>query len=218
MQPKITNFIHQFKKTELARPCNFDVEITPSILALETITGASVPGKIFLAKLFREGRSFKTKIEEILLPGRRFDLIQQKTYGPAQHHPNQNAQMEPISMTIICSDDMNEKKFFDSWFEVISPMSEITPGLGFADEILEASNLGIDVGVGVRYDFAYKDDYCCEIDIHKYDLKGEKVYTVTLKEAFPFEMREIPLAWSLVNQYVKLYITFAYKYYTIKTY
>lgn len=215
-QPQISKFLNSFKKTELARPCNFDVIITPSIFSVaQNVVGASVPGKIFMTKLFKEGEKFRTKCMATSLPERGFGLADAITYGPTNKFPIQHS-LGQISLEIICSDDMSEKKFFDTWLEIISPMNELTPLVGLADELLEASSLGIDIGVGVRYDFSYKDDYACEVEINQYDLKGEKSYTVVLKEAFPYFVGSLPLNWGNSSDFHRFSVNFAYKYFTTK--
>lgn len=213
-EPNISNFLTQFKNTELARPYNFDVTIYPTTSFIDTLVGSSVLGKIFQKRVLDDGHLFKTKCEATELPGRSFSLSEYQTYGPSIKIPIQNT-FDSISLTFICSDDMWEKKFFDTWMETISISHPLGSIFGLADQILESQSIGIDTGFGVRYDFSYKDDYTSTIEITQYDLTGKASYKVNLVDAFPYAVNPMPLNWGAYNQYHKVNVNFSYKYFTI---
>lgn len=210
-QANINNFVSQFRKTELARPYNFDVTIYPSSSFLSTITGSSLLGKLFLAKIFSDGKTFKTKCEAAELPARMFSVVDQKTYGPLERTPIQNS-YGPISLSFLCSDDMSEKKFFDNWMEVISISNPLGSVAGVVDELISDA-LGIDLGIGTRYDFLYKDDYSSSIELTQYNLSGSASYKVLLMEAWPFAVEAMPLRWSSGSEYHRVNVSFYYKYF-----
>lgn len=227
----ISNFINSFRNTELSRPCNFDVEIRPSsyflealnkfnygaqdisaLLAnknLDTALNSSYIGSLMQKKISEKGAEyFKFKCEATALPGRTFSLIEQKTYGPVQRHPVANYYND-IQLSIICSDNMYEKIFFDAWMECMSISSISQLSTGVTGGQLQKVNLG----VGVRFDFAYKEDYSSVIKLTQYDLTGEPVYEMNLIEAFPFAIDSMPLHWRSMDNYHRVNVSFTYKYY-----
>lgn len=207
----ISKFISNFKNTELSRPCNFDVLIAPTTSLLSTALSPSLPAKALQVGLITKGNDFKFKIEASELPSRFFGLVEYKTYGPVARTPVNNS-YDPITLTFICSDDMNERIFFDLWMEVISTSNPLGALSGAIAETL--SNV-IDIGVGVRYDFEYKDNFTSTIIITQYDLSGKPTYKVALIEAFPYAVSQLPLDWGSRDTYHRLRVSFYYTYYTI---
>lgn len=210
-EANINQFISKFRKTELAKPCNFDVTIYPSDTLISTITESSLAGKLLLNEILKNGRDYKLTCEASELPARSFGLVEHKTYGPMERTPATNV-YDPITLTFMCSDDMSEKRFFDLWLEVISISNPVGLVAGTINDIL--SNV-VDLGFGARFDFQYKDNYTCSIEITQYDQAGKASYKVLLMEAFPFSVNQMPLNWAITNSYHKINVTFFYKYFII---
>jgi hypothetical protein len=251
MSKPISPFLNKFKNTELARPCNYEVEIYPSKSFVDLLSNSTSFSADFNA-LFGEDETkslainqykkikaesyqtasyytqlgnqmqkkigeygsgyFNFKCEAAALPGRTFSLIEQKTYGPVQRHPIANFYSD-VKLTFICSDNMFEKIFFDSWFECMS-VSNIDAISGSAIELIHKSN-SVKTGLGVRFDFAYKDEYTCNIRIKQYDVTGseEKTYIMTLLDAFPYSIDTMPLSWRGTDSYHRISVSFTYRYY-----
>lgn len=165
----ITDFISSFKG-ELARSANFEVFIQDMQIA-----------------------PFRCEATE--LPSRNFATVDQKTYGPVEAFPVQTF-FDKIILNFICSDNMIEKKFFDTWMNQISSMSGAT-------------------GSGVKFDFEYKDNYRKNITIKQFDVTGKMSYGVTLLEAFPVSINALSLRWDNANMIHKLPVTISYRYYNI---
>lgn len=214
MPANINEFISNFRKTELAKPCNFDVFIFPSTALLSTVFSPSLIGKIFQTYLFANGESFKFKCEGAEYPSRSFGLVEQVVYGYQQSFPVSNT-YDKTSLAFICSDDMRERKFFDLWMESISTSNPAWV-LGSSLNNFAENVLGVDLGIGARFDFQYRDNYTSTIQINQYDLTGKQSYTIELFEAFPYAVSPMPLRWSTTNEYHKLGVSFAYKYFVVK--
>jgi hypothetical protein len=209
----VKNFISNFKKTELARPYNFDVSFYPSESVISTIISPSLAGKALQLELLKNGRDFKMKCEQAELPARTFSTVEQRIYGYTDKFPISTS-YEPITLVFICSDDMNEKYFFDLWMEVISMTNPIGIAVSAAADLAE-NLLGIDTGFGTRFDLQYKDNYSCMIEITQYDLTGKASYKVMLIAAFPRSVNQMPLRWSDTGSYHRVAVTFEYKYFMI---
>lgn len=186
--PKISDFISSFK-TDLSRPCNYTVYITPQ-------------NPISLSDILVNNLVYKCEAAE--LPARTFGLIDQKTYGPLQRFPAQNS-YDNMNLTFICSDDMSERRIFDDWLDYISKANPITLGDG----------VGLLLGDGIRgnFDFEYKDNYAATITINQQTVEHKSAYTFQLIEAFPISINHMPLSWQVANDYHRMVVTFAYRYY-----
>lgn len=202
----INNFLSSFK-TDIARPCNYTVELHPSaeffgvLNRIEATDGA-------LQNIFRKVDSLsevKTisefRCEQAEFPARAFSLVDQKTYGPIEQFPVQNS-YNRIPMVFMCSDDMREKLFFDLWMETICPSH---PSINY--NTLNNGN------GSVRFDFEYKSKYRSDVIIRQRDLNGNPSYSVALRDAFPVEVYSLPLSWRVTDDYHRLNVVFVYRYF-----
>jgi len=183
----INTFLTSFDK-EFSRSCNFEVIIN----------------RIPLGTRF-DTETLKLRCDNAEIPSRTFALAQQKIYGPVFYHPVQSA-YDKITLTFLCSDDMREKRMFDTWLNYISPSGDtVVAGLG---DIFTP---------GVLFDFEYYDNYVTTIDIKQKDLTNNDAYTARLYEAYPIAINPMPLSWDSVNVVNKLSVSFAYKYFREQT-
>lgn len=189
----INEFISKFNK-DLARPCNFEVEF---YIPTDLIGGRTDPyAKNFLIMAQTALPSLRYKCEQAELPPRAMTLVQQKTYGPLEFYPIQNV-YNKSTFTFIVGDDMTEKFIFDYWMDVICPTA---PGA---------------IAKGTRFDFEYKLNYVMDVKISQKDLTGKTSYAVRLAEAFPTEVYTLPLSWAQQNDYHRINVVFAYRYWNI---
>jgi hypothetical protein len=163
----LQNFISSFT-SDLARPNRFEV-----IMNLPTILLA--PG---------DKEVLRYRCETAQLPGRTFDNVEQKTYGPIEKFPNLTTYTD-IDLTFILDDTMQTKTMFDTWLNYINPS--------------RTNNL------------TYKSDYAADIQIYQYTVTNELAYGVNLIDAYPISMNQLDLDWSS-DGYHKLTVTFAYTY------
>lgn len=197
----INDFLSSFK-TDLARPCNFDVMIIPTSVDLITaLAGASI-------KSWSNPLDLTFRCEAAELPSRMFTAVSQKTYGPEQLIPIQNV-FNKINLTFICSDDMFERFYFEAWLNYMSNASffPFPTGIGSVADLISLR------GPEVNYDFQYRNNYESLIIITQYDVANKPSYYVGLFHAFPIGINENPLSWDAVNQTHKVTVTFAYTYY-----
>jgi len=161
--------LQQFKSSftsDLARPNRFEVIM-------------NLPG-ILLAPEDKE--VLRYRCETAQLPGRTFDNVEQKTYGPIEKFPNLTTYTD-IDLTFILDDTMQTKTMFDTWLNYINPS--------------RTNNL------------TYKSDYAADIQIYQYTVTNELAYGVNLIDAYPTSMNQLDLDWSS-DGYHKLTVTFAY--------
>jgi hypothetical protein len=123
-------------------------------------------------------------------PGRGFINIDNvRYYGPSFKMPVQSS-YEDITLTFLCRQQSLERQFFDDWMDMINPIN--------------------------TYDFNYRDDYGCQIDIFQYSeyasingVDSDPIYMFSLKQAWPVLVNPQPITWA-DDQFLRLGVTFTY--------
>jgi hypothetical protein len=158
----------------LARPSRFDVYIP-------------IPGGLFQYirmddQSLSAARTLHYRCENAQLPGKTIATTEQKIYGAVEKYPYLTTYND-IDLTFIVSDDMGEKKFFDTWMNFINPT--------------------------LSNNFRYKSEYATNVLINQYNVTNTNTYSVQLIEAYPISVNQLDLDWSN-DGYHKLNVTFAY--------
>ena len=162
--------ISQFKSsfsTDIARQNRFDV---------------SIPVPLGLIPYRNLSKQLTFRCESAELPGRAVATSNMKIYGVEEKFPYMTSYND-ISLTFVVSDDMKEKKFFDSWINWITP--------------------------SYSYNVKYKSDYSVILRITQYDATLKSSYSADLIDAFPIAVNPLQLDWSSEGMH-KLTVTFAY--------
>ena len=164
MPSSISQFLSSFNK-DVARPNRFEVSI-PNVIGLNS-------------------QNLNLRCETAELPSRTFTTTEQK-FGsnPIEKYPYQTTYND-LTLTFIVSGDMSEKKFFDSWMELVMPSNTFNP--------------------------QYKNNYTVQMKITQYDLQNNPTYEIQLNECYPIVVNQLDLDWSS-DGYHKLTVMFAYTY------
>jgi len=126
------------------------------------------------------------RCEAISFPGRNLDTTPDTNiYGPTREIVTGFSFAE-ITGTFVCSSDMREKLFFETWQRLA--FNNTTWALG------------------------YYDDYVGSVDIHQLDENDNKRYGVELIEAFPKTIAAQPLGYGSNDTLHKIDVTFSYRY------
>ena len=126
------------------------------------------------------------RCESISFPGRNLDTTPDTNiYGPTREIVNGFSFAE-ISGTFVCSSDMREKLFFETWQR-----------LAFNPQ---------------TWSLGYYDDYVGSIDIHQLDEQDNKRYGVQLVECFPKTIAAQSVSYSRGTEVQKVSVTFSYRY------
>jgi hypothetical protein len=163
---------------------------------LHAPTGEKGTGKAALQNIFSQimgiargdGTVRKTglRCESISFPGRNLDTTPDTNiYGPTREIVSGFSFAE-ISATFVCSSDMREKLFFETWQR-----------LAFDPQ---------------TWALGYYDDYVGAVDIHQLDEQDNKRYGVQLMEAFPKTIAEQSLAYGSNDTLHRINVTFSYRY------
>jgi len=126
------------------------------------------------------------RCESISFPGRNLDTTPDTNiYGPTREIVSGFSFAE-ISATFVCSADMREKLFFETWQRLaFDPQS---------------------------WALGYYDDYVGAVDIHQLDEQDKKRYGVQLIEAFPKNIEAQSLGYGQNDTLHRINVTFSYRY------
>lgn len=134
------------------------------------------------------------RCESCILPSRTLLASDRKTNGPIRKVAT-GVNYDDVTLSFILSSDMVEKFYFYQWHKTIV-------------------NNEVFANAQYVHDVRYYSDYISDIDIRQYNKIGNHVYQVTLFEAYPISIREVPLGWDLTNEYIKLNVVMAYRNFT----
>jgi hypothetical protein len=172
-----------------AKNCRFAIQILPSGLG---------PNGHFLYKLGYTSmlKDLTYLCEAVEFPGRGFEFIESRYYGPSQFLPYNSKYNNEFSVSILTRQKAYERQMFDDWLEVINPTN--------------------------TFDFNYTDVYYATIRVfqlaeisngEKSPTRGKASYLWELKQAWPFQVNPQQVTWA-DNDVLRLNITFTYRYWS----
>lgn len=132
---------------------------------------------------------FEFRCERAEIPGKSIATVDDIGSGTSLKLPY-DVTYNDIQLTIICSVDMYERRFFESW---------------------------IDETVGNRGDYGgmirYYDEFAADsnIQITQSDSNGEMLLCYVLYDAFPIQLSPMTLAWEETNTYQRFTVTMSYR-------
>lgn len=137
------------------------------------------------------------RIESIDLPGRTIATIDNYYDVGVRRNIPYGALYQDLSMSIICSEDMREKEFFEKWQDLIVGEHRNAPR------------------ESTQYDIGYYDNYTQDILITRYRPQGQSTYSVKLIEAYPKIVNAMTMSWDSTEA-LRLTVSLGYRYFTIE--
>jgi len=103
-----------------------------------------------------------------------------------------------IQLSIICSSDMKERLFFESWI----------------DSIVGRAGLTATVPVGGLV--SYFEDYArgITLTVSQLDEAGNTLIKYTMNDVYPITISPMNATWEEVNSYQRFGVTFFYRHYS----
>ena len=116
--------------------------------------------------------------------------------GPALKLPY-DVTYNDISISVICSADMKERLFFESWMDSI-----IGPA-------------GMKVGVSTGGLVSYFEDYArgATLTVNQLDEAGNTLISYRMEDVYPITISPMNATWEEVNSYQRFGVTFFYRHY-----
>ena len=172
----VDRFLGSFN-TELARPSRFEIFFNIPAALNNNGLRSNFSGTNGLTSL-----DLALRCESAQLPSRTLMTTEQKIYGITEKYPYENSYND-AEFVFLVSGDMKEKKFFDSWINLVSPK--------------------------LSYNMNYKSVYATSVIVKQYDQQDRPQYEIELRKAFPISINQLDLDWSS-DGYHKLAVVFAY--------
>lgn len=183
----VNNLISSINKTGIAKTSHFEVQITGK-------------GDTYLEE------SLMARVDTVDLPGRALMTAEHKfsNYGPINKVPYGGQIYGDITMSIILSEDMREKEYFEIWQNNMVNTGAFETGSGqqdFAGGYVQS-----------KFNSKYFDDYLGTVTIRQYGSAGDLRSIYTLNETYPIIINPISMNWGS-DEIAKLNVTFAYRNY-----
>jgi hypothetical protein len=175
------------------------------------------------------GDDMKLRIDSIDIPGRSFAPIDHKftNMGPVNRIPGQQFYSD-VTATIILSEDMREKDYFEAWQEKMvntgayeTGTDAKTDAANDAAQTEAEENLTEYTPITSPYNFNYAnspfthryfDNYIGTVAIRQYGPNGDLRSVHTLREAYPISIAPISMNWG-TEEVARMQVTFAYRNY-----
>jgi hypothetical protein len=178
------SFISEVKNGGLMKLSHFAVSIS---MPLDKDNRALIKGNFASAASLKKYIMF---CDGVNLPGTALSSVDVTAYGETRESPTQRI-YDPVSLSFYVDNDMNIKKFFDSWLNsIINPITR---------------------------NHNYYKNYTTLVDIIVYDSEHNEKYKMTLHEAYPKSVSDIALSYA-GDGLMKLAVSLQYRYYTIFNY
>jgi hypothetical protein len=144
--------------------------------------------------------TFSWRCERAELPGRTLSTADDAGGGGTALKLPYDVTFADTSLSIICSEDMRERIFFENWID-----SVVTPA-GY-DTATTAFQAGL-----VRF----HDEYArgIKLEVSQLNSSGKKLLTYTLHDIYPTAITPMTATWEEVNSYQRFGVTLTYRYYT----
>ena len=138
--------------------------------------------------------TFKFRCEKAELPGRTLATAEDAVGGGPSLKLPYDVTYNDITLSIICSADMKERKFFEEWIDRIIGRG----GRG---------NAGL---------VSYYNDYALGIrlNVRQLDEAGNTLIAYELLDIYPISLTSMNASWEETNTYQRFGVTLAYRYYT----
>ena len=173
----------------IARPNNFLVSLqTPSFTQGGAIR-SDKPNQYDIAP------TFEFRCEKAELPGRTVATSEDMGSGPTIKLAY-DMTFNDIQLSIICANDMKERKFFEKCMDyIIKPWGSLDAGT-----------------------VAYYNDYAKNntLFVSQLDDTGKTILTYQCTDVYPIALTPMNATWEETNTYQRFGVTLAYRYHTFK--
>lgn len=142
-------------------------------------------------------KDFSFRCEKAEFPGRSIATSDDTGGGgPALKLPY-DVTYNDISISVICSADMKERVFFESWIDSIVGRAGLTNGVPAGGLI------------------SYFDDYARGVSlvVRQLDETGNTLIRYRMNDVYPITISPMNATWEEVNSYQRFGVTFFYRYY-----
>lgn len=188
----ISGFVNEIQSTRLAYANRYEVIINR-------------PRLVSPSENTEKERSISMRCNSITIPGRGFSTIPFRYYGPARNMPYEQIYSGEITMTVILSEDLRERDFFDNWMAYIS-------------STYSSQNVG---SKNPDYKFNFYDDYVTTMTINVLNKLQDSIntpYSVEVLEAYPKSLGDLQMGYDKDNEFLIQDVVLSFRKYQYKSY
>ena len=120
----------------------------------------------------------------LVMPGRTLMLADHKQIGGPYRIPYSQT-YDPVTFTFYGDRNLNARRYFDIWQTAVININDNS--------------------------INFWNEYTADIEIAQLDKKGEKTYVVTLYEAYPFAVGDVPYAYASTHQVQDVSVSIQYR-------
>lgn len=135
-------------------------------------------------------RSVSMRCDAVTIPGRSFSTTPFRFYGPARNMPYEQIYSGEMTLSVILSQDLREKQFFEDWMAIVSDTA--------------------------NYKFEYYDQYVTDTQIAVLDRSDNVNYVVTVNETYPKMIGDLQVGYDKDNEFLRQDITLCFRKYTVQ--
>jgi hypothetical protein len=185
----VNKMVTTINKSGIAKGAHFEVQVVPP--ANKDFDAAVTENLLY-------------RCDSVDLPGRTLQTLDHRftNYGPMNKVPYM-AQYGDVSASIILSEDLREKEFFEVWHNLIQNTGSFE--VGGSDTLNGRYS-------NAQFNNKYHSSYIGTVIIRQYGSSGDLRSIHTLREAFPINMNPITMNWE-DDAPSRLSVGFAYRYY-----
>lgn len=133
-------------------------------------------------------KSLSLRCDSVTVPGRSFSTTPFRYYGPARNMPYEQIYSGEVNISILLSEDLRERRFFEEWMAGVSSI--------------------------YNYKMGFYSDYTSIVDIDVINRQDQSVYTFTLEEVYPKAIGDIQMGYDKDNEVARLEVTLSFRKYT----
>jgi hypothetical protein len=136
--------------------------------------------------------TFSFRCEKAEFPGRSLATVEDAVGGGPTLKLPYDVTYNDITLSIICSEDMIERTFFENWMDrIVGAAGDRFPGL-----------------------ISYYEDYALgvSLSVEQFNAKGDTLFSYTLYDIYPIAITPMSAAWEETNTYQRFGVTIAYRY------
>ena len=128
------------------------------------------------------------RCDSVLIPGRALSTVPYRYYGPARNMPYEPIYAGELTMTMLLSADLRERKFFEDWIDLICSKT--------------------------NYKFGFYDDYVSKIEINVLTKDEFVTYKFIVEEVYPKALGDLQVGYDKENDFLRQDITLSFRKYT----
>lgn len=132
-------------------------------------------------------RKITVRCDSVSVPGRSLSTTPFRFYGPARNMPYEQIYSGEMNLSVILSEDLREREFFESWMNLVS-----NP---------------------IDYKFSFYDEYRTDINISILNRTDYNTYSIFVLEAYPKAISDIQVGYDKDNEVLRQEVTLCFRKY-----